>query len=79
MSNKEDKNISIFIVSYRVFHICWNKSVASQTFPVDFILFLFSYYYWEIVNILIYLTRYTRNDKSDDRAKDLLYENILQN
>ena len=42
----------------RVFHNCWNKAVASQIFPFDFILFLFSDYNWEIVNILIYSTKY---------------------
>ena len=36
----------------------WNKVAASHIFPVDFILFPFSYYFWEIVNILIYWTKY---------------------
>ena len=42
------------------FTIIENKTVASQLFPVDFILFLFSDYSWEMVKILIYLTKYTK-------------------
>ena len=43
---------------YRMFHNCWNKVAVSQIFPVDFILFLFLDYCWEIVNILTYLLKY---------------------
>ena len=44
---------------YREFYYCWNKAAASQIFPVEFILFLFSDYCWEIVNILIYVNKYS--------------------
>ena len=42
------------------FIICWNKAAASQVFSINFILFLFSDYCWEIVNILIYTTIYSK-------------------
>ena len=42
-----------------MFHHHWNKAAASQIFPVDFIHFLISDSSQEIVNILIYLTKYT--------------------
>ena len=40
----------------RVLHHNWYNAVASQIFSVDFILFLFPDYYWEI-NILKYSTK----------------------
>ena len=42
-----------------MFYNCLNKAETSQIFPVDFIFFLFPDYCWEIVNILIYLTKYS--------------------
>ena len=43
-----------FLIFYTVFHNCWNKAAASKIFVVDFILFLFSGYYREIGNILMW-------------------------
>ena len=41
--------------TYRVFYKCWNKTMASPIFTIDFILFLFSDDSSKIVDILIYL------------------------
>ena len=45
--------------THRVFHNHWNKAAAYHLFSVDLILFLFSDYCWEIVNILLYSTEYS--------------------
>ena len=45
---------------YMVFHNYWNKAGASQIFSIYFILFLFSDYCWEIVNILVNSTKYSK-------------------
>ena len=42
------------------FTIVETKHPASEIFPVDFILFLYPDYCWEKVNILIYLTKYSK-------------------
>ena len=44
-----------------MFHDCWNKAAAYQIISAKFILFLFSVYYWEIVNTLIYIIKYNKN------------------
>ena len=41
----------------RVLRKFLNKAVATQIFPVGFILFSFSNYYREIVNIFIYFNQ----------------------
>ena len=62
-----------------MFHNCWNKTAASQIFPVDFIFYFFSDDYKKIVIILMYLTNYSEKNSMDDRVKDLLGEDILWN
>ena len=42
-----------------MFHNCLNKEVAHQIFLV-FVLVLFSDYCWEIFEIFIYLTQYSK-------------------
>ena len=44
---------------YRLFENRYNKVMAFQIFPVEFTLFLFYDYYWKVVIILIYLTKYS--------------------
>ena len=53
-------NAAVQTSSYEsiAFHNSWNKIVASQIFLVYFIFFLFSEYWWKIVNILIYLIKH---------------------
>ena len=60
---------------YRVFHKFWNKVAVSQLFSVDLILFLFLDYWWEIVNILIYLNKYS---EIIPWTMDLLCEDITK-
>ena len=71
--------MNLCICVCRVFPSCWNKVAASQIFPIDIILFLFLDYCWEIVNILIYLTKYSKIVRLVNGAEDLLRDDILQN
>ena len=60
-----------------MFHNCCYKAAASQIFSVDFILILYSDYCWEIFNILINSTKYSKVMPWTIEQKIFLCENIM--